>query len=115
MPQRFLINYVQAYGRDYTILSYVDNFWDRVIWLLVFISAFQFDFSGDRKDQKTIERLRAERLEKINELKERTNYYTTQQLIQVITILCCLFCMVTKPCKLILAIEKLKSRGRSRS
>ncbi|XP_074365366.1 uncharacterized protein At2g24330-like [Apium graveolens] len=36
----------------------------------------------DRKDQETIERLRAERLEKINELKERTNYYTTQQLIQ---------------------------------
>ncbi|KAM7268711.1 hypothetical protein ACFE04_010877 [Oxalis oulophora] len=36
----------------------------------------------ERKDQKTLERLRAERLEKINELKERTNYYTTQQLIQ---------------------------------
>ncbi|WOH03022.1 hypothetical protein DCAR_0522413 [Daucus carota subsp. sativus] len=36
----------------------------------------------DRKDQETIERLRAERIEKINELKERTNYYTTQQLIQ---------------------------------
>ncbi|XP_058067914.1 uncharacterized protein At2g24330-like [Magnolia sinica] len=36
----------------------------------------------DRKDQKTLERLRAERLAKINELKERTNYYITQQLIQ---------------------------------
>lgn len=36
----------------------------------------------DRKDQKTLERLRAERQEKIDELKERTNYYTTQQLIQ---------------------------------
>lgn len=36
----------------------------------------------DRKDQKTLERLRAERQEKINELKEKTNYYTTQQLIQ---------------------------------
>jgi len=37
----------------------------------------------DRRDQKTLEKLRAERLAKINELKERTNYYTTQQLIQV--------------------------------
>lgn len=36
----------------------------------------------DRKDQKTLERLRAERKAKIDELKERTNYYTTQQLIQ---------------------------------
>ncbi|XP_042505306.1 uncharacterized protein At2g24330-like [Macadamia integrifolia] len=36
----------------------------------------------DRKDQKTLERLRAERQTKINELKERTNYYATQQLIQ---------------------------------
>ncbi|ONK57211.1 uncharacterized protein A4U43_C10F17740 [Asparagus officinalis] len=36
----------------------------------------------DRKDQKTLERLRAERKAKLDELKERTNYYTTQQLIQ---------------------------------
>ncbi|CAL9202630.1 uncharacterized protein At2g24330-like [Musa acuminata AAA Group] len=36
----------------------------------------------DHKDQKTLERLRAERKAKIDELKERTNYYTTQQLIQ---------------------------------
>ncbi|KAK4746978.1 hypothetical protein SAY87_026015 [Trapa incisa] len=36
----------------------------------------------DRKDQRTLERLRAERQAKIDELKERTNYYTTQQLIQ---------------------------------
>ncbi|KAL0907785.1 hypothetical protein M5K25_022221 [Dendrobium thyrsiflorum] len=36
----------------------------------------------DRKDQNTLERLRAERKAKIDELKERTNYYTTQQLIQ---------------------------------
>ncbi|KAK0571068.1 hypothetical protein LWI29_010527 [Acer saccharum] len=36
----------------------------------------------DRKDQKTLERLRAERQTKIDELKEKTNYYTTQQLIQ---------------------------------
>lgn len=35
-----------------------------------------------RKDQKTLDRLRAERQAKIDELKERTNYYMTQQLIQ---------------------------------
>ncbi|KAK4365909.1 hypothetical protein RND71_013789 [Anisodus tanguticus] len=34
------------------------------------------------KDQKTLERLRAERQAKIDELKEKTNYYITQQLIQ---------------------------------
>lgn len=42
------------------------------------------DFIGDRRDQKILDRLRAERKEKIDELKERTNYYVTQQLIQVI-------------------------------
>lgn len=36
----------------------------------------------DNKDKKTLERLRAERKAKIDELKERTNYYITQQLIQ---------------------------------
>lgn len=36
----------------------------------------------DQRDQKTLERLRAERQAKIDELKEKTNYYTTQQLIQ---------------------------------
>ncbi|MCO5601775.1 hypothetical protein L7F22_055900 [Adiantum nelumboides] len=36
----------------------------------------------ERKDQKTLDRLREERQAKINELKERTNYYLTQQLIQ---------------------------------
>ena len=38
---------------------------------------------GERKDQERLERLKAERQEKINELKEKTNYYITQQLIQV--------------------------------
>ncbi|KAK3038591.1 hypothetical protein RJ639_027254 [Escallonia herrerae] len=47
-----------------------------------FINYSSFDLIGDRKDQKTLERLRAERQEKIDELKEKTNYYTTQQLIQ---------------------------------
>ncbi|KAK4274371.1 hypothetical protein QN277_017600 [Acacia crassicarpa] len=36
----------------------------------------------DRRDHKILERLRAERQAKIDELKEKTNYYTTQQLIQ---------------------------------
>ncbi|XP_065857210.1 uncharacterized protein At2g24330-like [Euphorbia lathyris] len=46
-------------------------------------SAFvSFTRMCDRKDQRTLERLRAERQAKINELKEKTNYYTTQQLIQ---------------------------------
>ncbi|XP_015168256.1 LOW QUALITY PROTEIN: uncharacterized protein At2g24330-like [Solanum tuberosum] len=36
----------------------------------------------ERKDQKTLEKLRAERQAKIEELKEKTNYYITQQLIQ---------------------------------
>jgi len=37
----------------------------------------------DNRDQHTLEKLRTERQAKIDELKERTNYYTTQQLIQV--------------------------------
>lgn len=36
----------------------------------------------ERKDQKNLDRLQNERQAKINELKERTNYYLTQQLIQ---------------------------------
>lgn len=36
----------------------------------------------ERKDHKTLDKLRAERRAKIDELKERTNYYMTQQLIQ---------------------------------
>ncbi|MED6125835.1 hypothetical protein PIB30_072379 [Stylosanthes scabra] len=36
----------------------------------------------DRRDEKILVRLREERQAKINELKEKTNYYTTQQLIQ---------------------------------
>ncbi|XP_021674044.2 uncharacterized protein At2g24330 isoform X2 [Hevea brasiliensis] len=41
-----------------------------------------FLLPGDRKDHETLGRLRAERQAKIDELKEKTNYYTTQQLIQ---------------------------------
>jgi len=39
--------------------------------------------TGERKDHQRLEKLKAERQEKINELKEKTNYYSTQQLIQV--------------------------------
>ncbi|XP_027355367.1 uncharacterized protein At2g24330-like [Abrus precatorius] len=46
-------------------------------------SAFiSFTRMCDRRDQKILENLRAERQAKIDELKEKTNYYTTQQLIQ---------------------------------
>lgn len=51
--------------------------------------SFAFFYIGDGRDQKTVDRLRAERQEKIDELKERTNYYITQQLIQV----CCLLAL----------------------
>ncbi|KAL4202281.1 hypothetical protein AMTRI_Chr02g262940 [Amborella trichopoda] len=59
----------------------------------------------DRKDKKTLERLRAERQAKIDELKERTNYYLTQQLIQV-TILAITFRVPSKP--LCLEMEDFK-------
>ncbi|CAA0806453.1 Protein of unknown function (DUF2296 [Striga hermonthica] len=41
-----------------------------------------FSRMRDGKDHKTLEKLRAERQAKIDELKEKTNYYITQQLIQ---------------------------------
>ncbi len=43
----------------------------------------RFFLTGERKDHQRLEKLKAERQEKINELKEKTNYYNTQQLIQV--------------------------------
>ncbi|XAR69637.1 hypothetical protein NMG60_11001317 [Bertholletia excelsa] len=49
---------------------------------ITYSALVSFTRMRDRKDQKTLERLRAERQAKIDELKERTNYYTTQQLIQ---------------------------------
>ncbi|XP_015885339.3 uncharacterized protein At2g24330 isoform X2 [Ziziphus jujuba] len=49
---------------------------------LAYSTAVSFIRMCDRKDQKTLERLRAERQAKIDELKEKTNYYSTQQLIQ---------------------------------
>nr|XP_010907838.3 uncharacterized protein At2g24330 [Elaeis guineensis] len=49
---------------------------------VIYSTLVSFTRMLDRKDQKTLERLRAERKAKIDELKERTNYYTTQELIQ---------------------------------
>lgn len=37
----------------------------------------------EQKDKSTLEKLRAERKAKIDELKDRTNYYLTEELIQV--------------------------------
>ncbi|KAL6012901.1 hypothetical protein ACLOJK_003390 [Asimina triloba] len=50
---------------------------------LIYLTLESYTRMRDRKDQKSLERLRAERQAKIDELKERTNYYITQQLIQV--------------------------------
>ncbi|EFJ38603.1 hypothetical protein SELMODRAFT_72144, partial [Selaginella moellendorffii] len=41
-----------------------------------------FQCARERKDQRTLEKLRAERQARIDELKQRTNYYATQELIQ---------------------------------
>uniref|UniRef100_A0A5B6YRB8 Lunapark zinc ribbon domain-containing protein n=1 Tax=Davidia involucrata TaxID=16924 RepID=A0A5B6YRB8_DAVIN len=49
---------------------------------ITYSALVSFIMMCDRKDQKTLERLRAERQAKIDELKEKTNYYTTQQLIE---------------------------------
>ncbi|XP_077253229.1 uncharacterized protein At2g24330-like [Tasmannia lanceolata] len=48
----------------------------------IYSTLVSFTKMCDRKDHKMLERLRSERQAKINELKERTNYYITQQLIQ---------------------------------
>ncbi|XP_047335668.1 uncharacterized protein At2g24330-like [Impatiens glandulifera] len=49
---------------------------------LMYTSIAKFIHICDQKDQKTVERLRTERQEKVDELKEKSNYYSTQQLIQ---------------------------------
>lgn len=53
-----------------------------VLSSVMYSALISFTRMCDRKDQKTLDRLRAERQAKIDELKERTNYYITQQLIQ---------------------------------
>ncbi|KAJ4950157.1 hypothetical protein NE237_026989 [Protea cynaroides] len=49
---------------------------------IVYSALVRWTRMRDRKDQQTLEKLHAERQTKIDELKERTNYYRTQQLIQ---------------------------------
>lgn len=49
---------------------------------VIYSTVVNFTRMFEQKDQKTLEKLRAERKAKIDELKERTNYYLTQQLIQ---------------------------------
>ncbi|XP_075509816.1 uncharacterized protein At2g24330-like isoform X2 [Primulina tabacum] len=49
---------------------------------LTYSALGRFTRMRDRKDKMTLEKLRAERQAKIDELKEKTNYYITQQLIQ---------------------------------
>ncbi|GLJ20487.1 hypothetical protein SUGI_0372830 [Cryptomeria japonica] len=53
-----------------------------VISIIIYSTLGSYFRMRENKDQKTLEKLRAERQAKINELKERTNYYMTQQLIQ---------------------------------
>ncbi|MCO5588610.1 hypothetical protein L7F22_042567 [Adiantum nelumboides] len=48
---------------------------------LVYSSCSSYYRMCERKDQKLLDRVRNERKAKIDELKERTNYYLTQQLI----------------------------------
>lgn len=52
------------------------------LFSVIYSTLLGFTRMLDRKDQKTLERLRAERKEKIDELKEKTKYYSTQELIQ---------------------------------
>lgn len=49
---------------------------------IIFSGLSSFTAMRERKDQKTLEKLQSERQSKIDELKERTNFYLTQQLIQ---------------------------------
>eukprot|EP00249_Psilotum_nudum_P017203 c26208_g1_i1 orf=473-1717(-) len=49
---------------------------------LLYSACASYHRMRERNDQKTLDRLRGERQAKIDELKERTNYYLTQQLIQ---------------------------------
>ncbi|PPD77413.1 hypothetical protein GOBAR_DD25654 [Gossypium barbadense] len=53
-----------------------------VISSIVYSAVVKITRMCDQRDQKTLENLRAERRAKIDELKEKTNYYITQQLIQ---------------------------------
>ncbi|KAF8692908.1 hypothetical protein HU200_039266 [Digitaria exilis] len=60
----------------------VRNYQRFMVLHFALVNLYLYLFTVERKDQKTLEKLRAERKAKIDELKERTNYYLTQQLIQ---------------------------------
>ncbi|XP_024527983.1 uncharacterized protein At2g24330 [Selaginella moellendorffii] len=49
---------------------------------LLYTACSRYFHMRERKDQRTLEKLRAERQARIDELKQRTNYYATQELIQ---------------------------------
>ncbi|KAL2923191.1 hypothetical protein RDABS01_014682 [Bienertia sinuspersici] len=53
-----------------------------VLSTLLYSASSSYVNMRERKDQKTLEKLQTERQSKIDELKERTNFYLTQQLIQ---------------------------------
>ncbi|KAL9237750.1 hypothetical protein vseg_012263 [Gypsophila vaccaria] len=53
-----------------------------VLSSLTYTALSSFINMCEKKDQKILENLRTERKSKIDELKEKTNYYITQQLIQ---------------------------------
>ncbi|PIN01227.1 hypothetical protein CDL12_26264 [Handroanthus impetiginosus] len=53
-----------------------------VLCFIIHSALRSFTKMRDRKDHETLDKLRAERQAKIDELKEKTNYYITQQLIQ---------------------------------
>ncbi|KAF4363025.1 hypothetical protein G4B88_031559 [Cannabis sativa] len=89
-PQAIAIGYAIVTTRTSDMNWKMRAFRVLPIFLLPAISSVTysaFGSIGDRKDQNTLEKLRAERQAKIDELKERTNYYTTQQLIQVISLM----------------------------
>ncbi|EPS73800.1 hypothetical protein M569_00957, partial [Genlisea aurea] len=52
------------------------------VFFIAYSTLRSFFKMRDQKDHNTLEKLQAERQAKINELKEKTNYYITQQLIQ---------------------------------
>ncbi|KAF3645976.1 putative vacuolar protein sorting-associated protein 45 -like protein [Capsicum annuum] len=67
---------VRLYSVPLSIISYRDGQAERTIQTLEdMLRACAIDFKDERKDQKTLERFRAERQAKIDELKEKTNHY----------------------------------------
>uniref|UniRef100_A0A0D3FY23 Uncharacterized protein n=2 Tax=Oryza TaxID=4527 RepID=A0A0D3FY23_9ORYZ len=69
--------------RNLVVLSILSEV-GAVVYAIIMTKSVDLDWQmrAIRKDQKLLERLREERKAKIDELKERTNYYLTQKLIQ---------------------------------